>query len=77
MFDTTRTADQTRGKPHPQMLHEIFEELAVEPARTLMVGDTTHDLELARNAACSAGQSGLASRVRASSNSSISCCASK
>jgi phosphoglycolate phosphatase len=52
MFDTTRTADQTRGKPHPQMLHEIFEELAVEPARTLMVGDTTHDLELARNAGC-------------------------
>jgi phosphoglycolate phosphatase len=52
MFHTTRTADQTRGKPHPQMLHEIFEELAVDPARTLMVGDTTHDLELARNAAC-------------------------
>jgi len=52
MFDTTRTADQTRGKPHPQMLHEIFAELAVDPARTLMVGDTTHDLELARNAAC-------------------------
>jgi phosphoglycolate phosphatase len=52
MFDTTRTADQTRGKPHPQMLHEIFAELAVEPQRTLMVGDTTHDLELARNAAC-------------------------
>ena len=52
MFDTTRTADQTRGRPHPQMLHEIFAELAVEPQRCLMVGDTTHDLELARNAAC-------------------------
>ncbi len=52
MFDTTRTADQTRGKPHPQMLHEIFAELTVAPQRCLMVGDTTHDLELARNADC-------------------------
>ncbi|MDB6000628.1 MAG: family hydrolase [Rhizobacter sp.] len=50
MFDSTRTADQTRGKPDPLMLLELMEELAVEPQRTLMIGDTTHDLQMAVNA---------------------------
>lgn len=49
-FHATRTADQTFSKPHPAMLLEIMEELGVEPARTLMVGDTTHDLHMAANA---------------------------
>ena len=49
-FDTTRTADETRGKPHPQMLEEIIEQFAVDPERTLMIGDTTHDLLMAQNA---------------------------
>ena len=53
-FDATRTAEETRSKPHPQMLLELMEELAVEPARTLMIGDTTHDLELAANAGTAA-----------------------
>ncbi len=54
LFDATRTADETAGKPDPRMLLELMDELSVDPARTLMVGDTTHDLELARNAgACS------------------------
>lgn len=52
LFDATRTADQTDGKPDPMMLHELMDELGVDPARTLMVGDTSHDLLLARNAAC-------------------------
>jgi phosphoglycolate phosphatase len=52
LFEATRTADQTAGKPDPQMLHELMDELAVPPARTLMVGDTTHDLQMARNAGC-------------------------
>ena len=51
-FDSTRTADETRGKPHPQMLHELMQEQDVEPARTLMIGDTTHDLQMALNAGC-------------------------
>ena len=51
-FDGTRTADETRGKPHPQMLHELMDEFGVEPARTLMIGDTTHDLQMALNAGC-------------------------
>jgi phosphoglycolate phosphatase len=50
MFDATRTADETRSKPHPQMLHELMDELRVPAARTVMVGDTTHDLQLAVNA---------------------------
>jgi phosphoglycolate phosphatase len=50
LFDSTRTADQTAGKPNPLMLREIMEELDVPPEKLLMIGDTTHDLLLARNA---------------------------
>ncbi len=50
LFDGTRTADETRSKPHPQMLLELMREFGVEPERTLMIGDTTHDLQLAANA---------------------------
>ena len=52
VFDGSRTADETAGKPHPRMLHELMREFGTEPERTLMVGDTTHDLEMARNAGC-------------------------
>lgn len=51
-FQTTRTADETRGKPHPQMLFEILEELDCAAERTVMIGDTNHDLQLAENAGC-------------------------
>ena len=50
MFDATRTADETASKPDPLMLNELMAELGVAPERTLMVGDTTHDLQLAANA---------------------------
>jgi len=50
VFDATRTADETASKPHPMMLEQLMGEFGVEPARTLMVGDTTHDLQLAANA---------------------------
>jgi phosphoglycolate phosphatase len=50
LFDATRTADETASKPDPRMLHELMRELGVAPARTLMIGDTTHDLLLAANA---------------------------
>jgi phosphoglycolate phosphatase len=49
-FDASRTADETASKPNPQMLLELIREFAVEPSRTLMIGDTTHDLQLAINA---------------------------
>ena len=50
LFDATRTADETASKPAPRMLLELMRELGVGPARTLMIGDTTHDLQLAANA---------------------------
>jgi phosphoglycolate phosphatase len=50
VFDATRTADETASKPHPLMLQELMAELGVAPERTLMIGDTTHDLLLATNA---------------------------
>lgn len=50
LFDITRCADETRSKPHPQMLQEIMAVLDVAPARTLMIGDTEYDLEMANNA---------------------------
>ena len=50
MFHATRTADQTASKPHPQMLLELMAQLDVPADRTLMIGDTTHDLQLAANA---------------------------
>ena len=50
LFDATRTADETASKPHPRMLQELMAELGVAPERTLMIGDTTHDLLLASNA---------------------------
>jgi phosphoglycolate phosphatase len=53
-FDATRCADETFSKPHPQMLLELIDELMVEPKRVLMVGDTTHDLQMAANAGTAA-----------------------
>jgi phosphoglycolate phosphatase len=50
IFAATRCADQTHSKPHPAMLLELTDELRVQPERTLMIGDTTHDLQLAFNA---------------------------
>ena len=51
-FDASRTADQTAGKPDPLMLLELMAEFDVLPERTLMIGDTTHDLQMALNAGC-------------------------
>ena len=52
VFDGSRTADETAGKPHPLMLRELMAEFGVGPERTLMIGDTTHDLQMALNAGC-------------------------
>jgi len=50
-FQASRCADECHSKPHPQMLEELIDEFGVSPATTLMIGDTTHDLQMARNAA--------------------------
>ncbi|MGR4068840.1 HAD-IA family hydrolase [Halomonas sp. LR3S48] len=47
-FHASRTADETRSKPHPQMLEELLVELAVPVEEAVMVGDTEYDLEMAR-----------------------------
>lgn len=49
-FHASRTADETFSKPHPAMLLELMDELGVQPEQVLMVGDTTHDLQMAINA---------------------------
>ncbi len=49
-FLTTRCADEGIPKPDPWMLRDICDELGVEAARTVMIGDTTHDLGMARAA---------------------------
>lgn len=55
-FDASRTADETWSKPHPAMLLELTEELGEPMNRTVMIGDTTHDLQMAQNA----GAAGIA-----------------
>ncbi len=50
MFDATRCADETFSKPHPAMLQELTRELGQDMRRTVMIGDTTHDLQMAVNA---------------------------
>ena len=49
-FVTSRCADETRSKPHPQMLHEILDFTSIDPGKSIMVGDTTFDLDMAANA---------------------------
>jgi phosphoglycolate phosphatase len=49
-FTASRCADETNPKPHPAMLLELMEELDVDRERMLMIGDTSHDLEMARAA---------------------------
>ncbi|MBU1214181.1 MAG: HAD-IA family hydrolase [Gammaproteobacteria bacterium] len=49
-FHASRTADETFSKPHPAMLQELMDELGMQPEQVLMVGDTTHDLQMAINA---------------------------
>jgi len=53
-FHATRTVDECFSKPHPQMLDELMDDLVVLPERTLMIGDTSYDLEMAKNAGVNA-----------------------
>lgn len=49
-FHGTRCADECHSKPHPQMVEELMDEFGVSAEATLMIGDTTHDLQMAKNA---------------------------
>jgi phosphoglycolate phosphatase len=50
LFHATRTADEAFPKPHPKMLLDILDDLGVRPEDAVMIGDTTYDLEMAKNA---------------------------
>lgn len=49
-FHATRTVDECFSKPHPQMLDELMDKLVITPERTLMIGDSSYDLQMAQNA---------------------------
>jgi phosphoglycolate phosphatase len=49
-FHASRCADETRSKPHPQMLHELLAELAASREEAVMIGDTEYDMAMARSA---------------------------
>lgn len=49
-FTVTRCADETRSKPHPQMLEEILDYTAIDPHKAIMIGDTTYDVQMAQQA---------------------------
>jgi len=53
-FHDSRTADETRSKPNPQMLLELMEKWAIPAHKIVMIGDTTHDLKMAKSAGVSA-----------------------
>ncbi len=54
LFHTTRCADETFSKPHPQMLLDILDQLGVDASKTLVVGDTQYDMQMAGNGGSSA-----------------------
>ncbi len=49
-FPVTRCADETRSKPHPQMLEEILVDYNTDASKALMIGDSEYDMQLATNA---------------------------
>jgi phosphoglycolate phosphatase len=49
-FVTTRCAGENRSKPHPEMLAGIINDLNSAPEKTLMIGDSEHDLMMANHA---------------------------
>ncbi|HZW12775.1 MAG TPA: HAD-IIIA family hydrolase [Noviherbaspirillum sp.] len=67
VFDATRCADETFSKPHPAMLQELTRELGQDMQRTVMIGDTTHDMQMAINA----GAAGIAVHYGAHSGTEL------
>lgn len=75
VFHASRCADETFSKPHPQMLLEILDQLGVVADRTLVVGDTEYDIQMAANAGAHAlGVSyGVHERDRLLDNGALGC----
>ena len=72
-FRASRCADETHPKPHPAMLHELMDELDVPTQAALMIGDTSHDLDMAR----AAGVDSLAVTYGAHPEAGLRACAPK
>ena len=53
-FVTLQTSDDGPGKPHPEILHRAMAEAGAEPEETVMIGDTSYDMEMAVNAGVTA-----------------------
>jgi len=70
-FHASRCADEGHAKPHPGMLQAILEETGVDGSRALMIGDTSHDMEMAR----AAGVAGVAVTYGAHPEQSLLACA--
>ncbi|SDH53460.1 HAD family hydrolase [Propionivibrio dicarboxylicus] len=66
-FSASRCADECFSKPHPQMLLELMDEFAIDPENVLMIGDTTHDMQMAINA----GVNGMAVTYGAHSSTQL------
>jgi phosphoglycolate phosphatase len=75
-FCVTRCADEALSKPHPRMLHDILACTGVPPERTIMVGDTTYDLQMAAAAAIGsiAVSYGAHERERLMAHAPLACC---
>jgi phosphoglycolate phosphatase len=70
-FAASRCADETNPKPHPAMLLELMDQLNASKENTLMIGDTSHDLQMAR----SAGVNALAVTYGAHDEAGLRACA--
>jgi phosphoglycolate phosphatase len=70
LFAASRCADETTPKPHPAMLLELMQELGAQPEAVLMIGDTSHDMEMAR----AAGVDGLAVTYGAHGEETLRAC---
>ena len=77
LFHATRTVDEAPPKPHPGMVLGLCAELSVSPARALMIGDTTYDLDMARAAGAAAVGvlSGSHSRAMLAASAPLACLA--
>lgn len=49
-FVTIQTADDHPSKPHPSMILKAMSDTGAEPHETIMIGDTTYDIEMGRAA---------------------------
>ena len=63
-FHATRCADEGECKPHPGMLTALMDKLRVTHARTLMIGDTSHDMAMAQSAQVARVGVGYGAHVR-------------